>query len=182
MYMALDKNEFRSRYNWYNHVDNYRIFLYSDKGLSKVSIKNYISDVNFFIKWSLAQFVQSNPDSSIDFASSDFYKLLFAKDMLADFRTYLIQSKLPFRSINRRLSALRSFSSYLHSQKLLDEGSGKSLKNFYSESARTNAHISPASDSLRNALMRELSSDDELNSALFDIEEFRKLTNLNMQF
>lgn len=59
---------------------------------SKITIKNYTSDIRHFLGW----------------LSYDFKR--FNKHGVIAYKKYLIESKLPSRTINRRLSAIRKFS------------------------------------------------------------------------
>ncbi len=77
------------------HFDNYL----SQKNLSKVTRKNYVSDLRMFLSWMNAH--ENVPDFNV--RSITLYK------------EFLQSSRLPVRSINRSLSSLRAFGDLLTS-------------------------------------------------------------------
>lgn len=82
---------------------------------SSITLKNYRSDISNFIDWfilgvrSLGVFAESFSEA-IPFLK---------KETSSSYTASLIQSNIPFATINRRLSALRRFSRYLLASQIL---------------------------------------------------------------
>ncbi len=89
----------------------------SSPPISKVSQKNYLSDIRYFFGW-IQNFAQPQPDNAQSLQN------LFSKNLLVEFRDYMIDSLLPIATINRRLSSLRKFCHFLvESSKIVQDPS-----------------------------------------------------------
>ncbi len=152
-------------YNWYNLELNFRIYLSAVKKMRPVSVKNYLSDIRHFIGWTssgAAQFESDQPE------------IIMVPDNLEKYRLYLTSSNLPLKTINRRLSTLRSFCEFLISQNILQSNPSKLLRN-------QGAHIEAStSTSFENQFISSLESlklpKQELDVIKSDINEFINLT------
>jgi len=105
-------------YNLANFEAGFREFLESEH-LSPVSLRNYLSDLRHFAGWS-ALFV---PGSNQNIVSA------FTVTHIEGYRAYLIESKIPLKTINRRLSTLRKACSHAINQALIKENPAKHVAN-----------------------------------------------------
>lgn len=141
-------------------IEQYKNHLLSNH--SKITIKNYISDINHFIGWFANNYNTAfNPD------------LLTLNVISAYKESHQTQSGSPehqysYKSVNRHLSSLRSFTSYLEAMKLIPENPFKAQP--------TNQ---PASDpwnlkGFKNFLYSQRSSDLTVKYYINDIQGFSK--------
>lgn len=95
--------------NFLNNLEN--------EGKSKVSIKNYKSDIGHFLAWatlrlkSFGTYAESVAEI-IPFVSHKFFN---------EYKEYMTENEIKTKTINRRLSTLRNFSKFLYSENLIDE-------------------------------------------------------------
>ena len=88
-----------------------------NEGKSKVSVKNYKSDINHFLAWAVLKLKTFGSYASSVTEICPF----LSKDFFNEYKSYLVQNKVKYKTINRRLSTLRNFSSFLYSTHLIDE-------------------------------------------------------------
>jgi len=121
-------------YNPYNveaneHLENFlksfRNFLVAEKTAS-ITQRGYVSDVKFFLNW-LIPHLQKNSDLYSNFDISVILKKINPK-ILSNYNFFLIESKIPLKSINRKYSALRKLGSFCLSQNLIAENIFDNLK------------------------------------------------------
>src|SRR3990167_9079430 len=91
-------------YNESNSSLNFRSFLLTGNNLSKSTMKNYLSDARHFLGW--LGLNKSNINLKERLVGLE-------KNSLNDYFLYLRKQNVPINTINRRLSALRKFFSYL---------------------------------------------------------------------
>ena len=99
-----------------NLIKNF-IFKLQEEGKSSVSIKNYKSDITHFLAWAVLKLktfgsYAENSTEICPFLSRDFFN---------EYKNYMVKNDAKHKTINRRLSTLRSFSKFLHSTHLIDE-------------------------------------------------------------
>lgn len=96
-----------------------------NQGKSKVSIKNYKSDFGHFLAWatlklkSFGTYVQSAAEV-VPFIDQKFF---------SEYKNYMIENKIKLKTINRRLSTLRNFSSFLYSTDLVSQDFMQGIQN-----------------------------------------------------
>ncbi len=152
-------------YNWYNLELNFRIYLSAVKKMRPVSVKNYLSDIRHFIGWTSSEAAKFESDQP---------EVIMIPANLEKYRSYLTSSNLPLKTVNRRLSTLRSFCDFLISQNIIQLNPSKSLRNqamhLMSNSTSTfeNQYISSI-ESLKL-------SQEELDQIKEDVSEFIHLT------
>ena len=121
-------------YNLYNLEPQFKNFLAAEN-ISAISLKNYLSDFRHFAGW-LDFYLSSHP--TLD--TGDIATIL-TPNTLSEYRGYLVENKLPNKTINRRLSTVRRFCSFCISQGWLKENPAKKISNigqkFSLESAKT---------------------------------------------
>lgn len=95
------------------------------EGKSKVSIKNYKSDIGHFLAWAILKlksygtYVESVVEI-IPFIDHIFF---------IDYKQYMIENGIKTKTINRRLSTLRNFSRFLYSTNLIDQDFSAGIQN-----------------------------------------------------
>jgi len=92
---------------------------------SKVSIKNYKSDISHFLAWatlklkSFGTYAESVSEI-VPFISRKFF---------TEYKGYLVENKIKTKTINRRLSTLRNFSHFLYSIQVFDADFMEGIQN-----------------------------------------------------
>jgi len=95
-------------------------------------------------------------------------------DNLEQYRLYLTSSNLPFKTVNRRLSTLRSFCEFLISQNIIQSNPSKLLRN---QGIRTEPVIADSIESRYISSIEGLNlPKTELDEIKNDINEFIHLT------
>jgi len=87
-----------------------------DSGKSKVSIKNYKSDIGHFLAWAMLKL------KSLGTYAESFQEItpFINHDFFVSYKNYMIENEAKTKTINRRLSTLRGFSRYLTSMQIFD--------------------------------------------------------------
>lgn len=78
----------------------------TDNGASEKTKANYRTDLRHFLLWMQATIRDGTPvpaESHLGFLS------IISSELLANYRRYLLDHNIPVRTINRRMSSLRSF-------------------------------------------------------------------------
>lgn len=87
------------------------------EGKSSVSIKNYKSDISHFLAWATLRLKTYG-----NYAESVLEICPFInKDFFNEYKNYLIENINKEKTVNRRLSTLRNFSTFLYSVQLVDK-------------------------------------------------------------
>ena len=131
------------------YVDSFLRFIQQEKGLSKNTIKAYLQDINFFLRWTQFKKVSI---ADINEVSCE------------DFIFHLRDKGLSPVSISRKMSALKTFFNYLIKQKTgkLDKDNAKEIINKISEIHNIKKGI--LMKSLRVAFFGSLSGPDLIQS------------------
>jgi len=108
-----------------NFLNSFKNFLVTEKA-AYITQRSYLSDVRFFFNWffSISQ-NKLNPASKFDLPT-----LLKKIDpgVLSAYNFYLIENKIPLKSINRKFSALRKLGSFCLIQNYFSENIFENLK------------------------------------------------------
>ena len=110
-----------------NLPENYRTYL-KTQGLSSVTIKNYLVDINHFLNWLYQKTHVHHRVAGIGIFG------LFTIETLKEYKTDLTDENTPLSTINRRLSALRRFGQFAKSQGWINQNPVLKIKNVVSES------------------------------------------------
>jgi site-specific recombinase XerD len=113
-------------YNLYNFEASFSLYLTAEN-ISPVSLKNYLSDLRFFLGWATAH-VKSQSNSLI---TIDPVKIVeqFTFEVIEQYKLYLSTNNFPLKTINRRLSTIRKFFTFCISQGWTSENPAKRVKN-----------------------------------------------------
>ena len=101
--------------------------------LQSNTIRNYLSDLRFFFGW-LARYSMNKPNP-VNATHED----------IVEYRSYLIESNLPYRTINRRLSTVRKFYSFCIDQIWIRINPANNIENVKTTSSHTISDVDQAS-------------------------------------
>lgn len=136
------------------------------KGLTNISIKNYLSDFRHFWGW-LTFYLKSNNLGTIHKLS--LVKLITSKTIF-DYKSYLIENNIPTKTVNRRLSTLRKFCSFCISQGWMKENPAKKISNIKYQIA--NIENGQILNQFQQDLLKENLDQKTITNYLDDIQEF----------
>lgn len=157
-------------YNLYNLEANFRTYLSAVINLKAVSIKNYLSDLRYFIGWYTKNAQHESFLISLENLSSEHIEA---------YKAYLLSNHLPTKTVNRRLSTVRMFGKYLISQNILKSNPAQHIVN-----TGTKAKRHPSTDQSEVSLSefahflsaKEYSA-EHISQAESDINEFLSIIN-----
>lgn len=135
--------------------------------ISKISIKNYCSDLSHFTNWILisARSWGASPDNlseAIPFLN---------KDVANNYKENLLKSGLSRKTINRRLATLRHFGRFLSISEILDYNFCESLGNV--QKNQTSSLIDPdLINDFKKHLIKENTSKNTIKGYLSDVNQF----------
>lgn len=161
-------------YNLYNLEANFRKYLSAVINLKAISIKNYLSDLRYFIGWYTAHTQNAPLLHSLENLNAEHIEA---------YKGYLTESKLPLKTINRRLSTIRMFGKYLISQNILTSNPAQHIVNMGTKKvSRKSIHTSGDATSLSefaHFLSTKDYSPDIISSTEADIREFLLIIHSN---
>lgn len=105
--------------------------LHAEK-VSKVTIKNYRSDVKYFINWFyvyIRRYIESVGGEDNGVSLIEVFILHSTDGLIEEFKQYLIASNIPLKTINRRLSSIRKFYAFCVKRGYLTENPSLSVSN-----------------------------------------------------
>ena len=106
-------------YNLYNLEPQFRSFLVAEN-ISNLTLINYLSDYRHFAAWFEAKI---NIKEGINFMD------LISFDTVNQYKSYLFESGIPLKTINRRLSTLRKFCTFAIQQGWMKNNAAKQVQN-----------------------------------------------------
>lgn len=148
-----------TRNNFIKYLDNL--------GLSPKTHKNYRSDLSHFTAWlilrvrSFGSYVETLTES-LPFLS---------KNISTEYKTFLVENKIPVKTINRRLSTLRHLSKFLVSVQALDLDIMDGIENV-SESKKYKFGSSYLVSEFRAHLEAEKVSKNTIKNYVSDVSQF----------
>jgi len=170
------------QYNFYNLEASFISFLNSgNRDLSKVTIKNYISDLRHFFGWFIFR-LKASQDYTHYVEKLDLPALItqcLDKLIVLQYRAYLIANNIPLQTANRRLSTLRKLSIFFISQRWINENPTLNLRNITNklEKNKSKDYIQPDTTQLvineyKKALESQELDSQVVKTYLNDINEF----------
>jgi site-specific recombinase XerD len=146
-----------------------------NEGKSKVSIKNYKSDVAHFLAWAILKLKSfgtyaENILEVVPFINQSFF---------SEYKNYMVENKIKVKTINRRLSSLRSLTRYLTSADILDQDFMEGIQNLsLTKGNRAQLKDDDIVDRFRESLIKsEKVSSNTIKNYVSDVRSF--LTWLN---
>ena len=134
-----------------------------DSGVSKITLKNYRSDINDFKNWAIDKIkstgaMPENLQEAVPFIKSD---------TANQYKAYLTK-KGSEKTTNRRLSTLRKFAHFLYHGSYLDFNFTDSLKNSNQENRKPNIYLGR----FEKYLTRQKISKNTIKNYMSDIRQF----------
>lgn len=149
-------------YNPYNLISDFKLFLQS-KTNSKVTIKNYLSDLRYFIGW-LISVKGTEEKKQWKLNETSF-------ETLKDYKNYLIGANLPIKTVNRRLSSLRLFCVFCLEKKVFKKNIAIGLTNASSKES--------VMEDFKSYLKEQKIDNEEIDQLELDIREFFNFSRKN---
>lgn len=110
----------------------FKDFLIAEK-TSKITMKNYLSDVRHHLSWIAYRFSNLAKDTNViennDIGLIDQFIMFSEHNMISDYVSYLLENGVPVSTINRRLSTLRKFYHFCHIRGILHVNPTHSIRN-----------------------------------------------------
>lgn len=122
-------------------TDKFKTFL-ANSGISKLSLKNYMSDLNNFASWLIAY------STKIGAHANNFTEAIpfINEQTAAEYKTSLASSTTSKLTINRRLSTLRKFGKFLVEENILDANFTSNLENLSVSSKKIKKQVRSKDD------------------------------------
>lgn len=156
-----------NQYNLYNLEASFREFLIAEN-ITPITIKNYLSDFRHFLGWMIFKLkVEKESNTNL---INEFINI----ELLQEYKSYLIENKLPVKTINRRLSTVRKFCSFCIAQGWMKENPAKKVANIGLISPIS--PISPILSSFQSYLEKQKLDVQTITSCLNDVEELLTLS------
>jgi len=170
MYMQDSIVTSNQGYNLYNLEANFRTYLSAVINVKAITIKNYLSDLRYFMGW-YTKYAQSGT-----FLAS--LENLTPAHIEA-YKAYLLHCNLPTKTINRRLSTVRMFGKFLIDQNILSSNPAQHIVNMGTKGKKA-AYTSQDGLSLSefaHFLSRKDYSPEHISQAETDVGEFLSIIN-----
>lgn len=165
-----------NRYNFYNLEASFKNYLLAgnknQKQLTNISIKNYLSDFRHFVGWLVFKFKVSSSRALGDEQSPKKIIALITPLLVEEYKSYLVENKIPEKTVNRRLSTVRKFCSFCISQGWMKENAGKKISNFHSPAGGPIFNEKTLLTQFKDGLIKEKIDQSTINIYLNDIREF----------
>lgn len=155
-------------------IDLFKSYLISQK-ISLVSIKNYAVDLRNFLEWFTLHLMTKRIafDENRPFTIGE----NVTREELNEYRDFLIHNKSPVKTINRRLSSLRKFGSFLVSQSWQTTNPAREITN---TGLKQNSPVSENQlilNHFKEDLKQEGISDVTIKNYITDINQFFRFIN-----
>ena len=139
---------------------SFRFYLQNNRGLSLVSIKNYLSDYRQFVRWLEEQSAEYKFDPS-----------KINHQTLENFKTYLLSRKIAKTTVKRKLATIRVFCQFCLNQQLLTVNPALELENPKQKSIfKTN--LEQVSTKFSRWLKQDGASKNTIKNYLADIKNY----------
>lgn len=157
-------------YNLYNLEANFRTYLSAVINLKAISIKNYLSDLRYFIGWYTQHAQNESFLTSLENLTSEHIEA---------YKSYLLSNNLPTKTINRRLSTVRMFCKYLISQNILTSNPAQHIVNMGTKAKKafSNPQSGLSLSEFAHFLSAKEFSPEHISRTESDINEFLSIIN-----
>jgi len=163
------------RYNLYNLEASFKNYLFAGNK-SSVTVKNYLSDLRHFLGWLIFKLKAQNPNVKTEESVINFIQFI-SSSLITEYHDYLVENRIPEKTIKRRLSTLRKFCSYCINQGWMKENLAKQVKSSKLKVQSYNSKLK-AEDLLsqfEKDLIKEKIDQPIITSYLNDVQEFLNL-------
>lgn len=159
----------KQRYNLSNLEPVFREYLSAVINLKPISIKNYLSDYRYFAGW-----FQTYKIPSLDPQENPKPLDYLDPQIMQEYKDFLIASQTSEKTINRRLSSLRTFCACAVAQGWMSTNPARQISNAYTQLRKKSAHNEL--DIFHKHLTQEKLSSGEISTTMQDIHEFLSIT------
>lgn len=165
MYMQDISFTSHQGYNLYNLEANFRTYLSAVINLKAISVKNYLSDVRYFIGWYTKHTQFDTFQTSLE---------SLAPEHLEAYKAYLLHNNLPVKTINRRLSTVRMLARFLIDQNILTSNPAQHIVNMGVKTKKSPSPLTPgiSLSAFAHFLSTKEYSAEDIQKAEGDITEF----------
>lgn len=141
------------------------------QGVSPVTCRNYLVDINHFLGWLELKIRGLNLPLFED--ETKLISLYFTEEFISEYKRFLLSNSLPFSTVNRRLSTLRTFGRFCLSQAWISENPAKRVPNVTLRQTTNNKQQSEEIlEEFKRHLEEEKNSTNTIRNYLSDIKEF----------
>lgn len=145
----------------------FELYLTETLGVSGKTLRNYRADLSHFSGWAVLH-LQS---AGVKIVSSDGILPHFSAQLIAIYKGYHLENKIPERTTNRRLSTLRNFARFLLSEGQITQDPTSSISNLRREQDFKEKLI-PLTEEFVRHLEEEKVSKITIKNYLSDIRHF----------
>jgi site-specific recombinase XerD len=114
------------QYNFDNLEASFKNFLLAGNK-SSVTIKNYLSDLRHFLGWFVLKFKVQSLKFKVNTEPENITQII-TLETITEYNAYLIDNKIPEKTIKRRIATLAKFCSFCISQGWIKENPIKKLR------------------------------------------------------
>ena len=141
------------------------------QGASSVTCRNYLVDINHFLGWLELKIRGLNLPLFED--ETKLISLYFTEEFISEYKRFLLSNSLPFSTVNRRLSTLRTFGRFCLSQAWISENPAKRVPNVTLGQTTNNKQQSEEIlEEFKRHLEEEKNSTNTIRNYLSDIRAF----------
>lgn len=150
-----------------NLPKKFETYLTEDLMVSGKTLRNYRADLSHFSGWAILHLRSQGA------AIEDFDSLVphFSSQLIAGYKGYHLENRIPESTINRRLSTLRNFSRFLLLQGMISEDPTKIVSNIKRE-LEDREKIGLLVDEFKKHLQKDGVSKITLKNYISDIRHF----------
>jgi site-specific recombinase XerD len=149
--------------------------------VSKVTIKNYRSDVKYFINWFyvyVRAYLESVGGEDATVSLIEVFILHSTNGLIEEFKQYLIASNIPLKTINRRLSSIRKFYAFCVKRGYLAENPSLSVSNHKDQVSSLPGRVKIEEKDNHVKFEEYLSNNLNVHNADDIIEDYKEFMNL----
>ena len=147
-----------------NIIDQFSEYLTTNRKVSSVTLKNYLSDLRHFLSW-----LSHNEDANLNILEK------INNQILGKYKSFLLSQKSAKSTINRRLATLRIFCQFCFENKLLSKNYTQSISNFPTVKS-TDKKIHDLVSKFGNYLKKKQSSRNTIKNYTADIKRYLSST------
>jgi len=165
-------------YNFYNLEASFKNWLVAgidepQKSLTKISVKNYLSDLRHFLGWLVFKLKVKSQKLKVEEANIDQILNFIDLPLIEEYKNYLVVNSIPIKTVNRRLSTLRKFFSFCINQGWIKENPAKKISNIKYQIS--NIDKDDVLNLFQQDLKKENLDQNTIKSYLETIQEFLSL-------
>jgi site-specific recombinase XerD len=149
--------------------------------VSKVTIKNYRSDVKYFINWFyvyIRGYIETVGGEENEVSLIEVFILHSTNGLIEEFKSYLIASNIPLKTINRRLSSIRKFYAFCVKRGYLTDNPSLSVTNHKDQPESILVPTKTSNNNTQADFEKYLSNKLNIQNTDDIIEDYKEFMNL----